>query len=201
MLHAETNYTFLDTKMKDHKINLDSLFVMVNAYQRDNIFRNTLNDFLDLILEDDLGDHKTKMIAHVIREACVQDTIRPTLEKILKWLEDETQIPYFAIDDKIVGLVKFLNAKGFKTIGSCQGGPGHAFSLPTVRIKKLSELENIVGISGTLTNMGVHGFSVKTVNMYQKEPYQPLPESYIEIELWNAEDLEKFNGENDVKST
>lgn len=41
---------------------------------------------------------------------------------------------YDALDPGIVWLVRLLHNHGFKTIGSCQGGDGHSYSLPVAMI-------------------------------------------------------------------
>lgn len=39
------------------------------------------------------------------------------------------------VDPGILAAVEILNAHGFETVESCQGGEGHCYDLPTVRFK------------------------------------------------------------------
>lgn len=93
-------------------------------------------------------------------------------------------IPYCSIDKGIVETVRLLNEHGFKTTGSCEGGSGHRFPLPTVQIRPVGDIDKArKQLCQFLISQGLKSFTVKTVSMHQKselaEPY-----SYVEVEFW-----------------
>jgi hypothetical protein len=89
------------------------------------------------------------------------------------------------MDPEIEPLVRLLNNGGFATIGSCQGGPGHEFSRPTVQVRRSGDLdETRKALCAFMLEHGVEGFTVKTVSMHQGAS-KPEPYSYVELELWS----------------
>ena len=106
---------------------------------------------------------------------------------------DLLEVPLCELDEQIAPLVHCLNAAGFKTIGSCQGGPGHAFSLPCVQIRNGRwSLDNTRrALCEWLLSRGVEGFTVRTVSMHQRSE-SPEPYSYVELELWDQRTLRYF---------
>lgn len=92
------------------------------------------------------------------------------------------------LDPGIADVVIYLWQGGFDTFSSCQGGPGHAFHWPTIRINSgsldLDTLENRV--AGWLIKGRYSGFYIKRVNAYQNEekPWLPDRQSFIEVEFW-----------------
>jgi len=97
------------------------------------------------------------------------------------------------IDEGIRDLVRLIMDDGFRTMGSCEGGEGHCFNLPTIQIENQSDLDTTrKELCAFLLEKGLSGFTVKTVSMHQKSL---IPEnySYVEVEFW-----EKIKGENNV---
>ena len=88
------------------------------------------------------------------------------------------------VDAGIAVFVRLLNESGFPTIGSCEGGAGHQFALPTVQVRRPGDLdETRKALCAFLLDRGIEGFSVKTVAMHQRTA-SPEPYSYVEVELW-----------------
>lgn len=95
------------------------------------------------------------------------------------------------LDPGITDLVHLLRREGFDTFTSCQGGPGHAFEHPTVRIqptdphKMQPEIDRLAGV---LSVNGYGGYYLKAVYAYQNDkiPWQvpDNPQCFIEIEFW-----------------
>ena len=94
------------------------------------------------------------------------------------------------LDAGIAPVVELLRRKGFNTFASCQGGPGHAFERPTVRIEpdNLYQMLSEVGeIALVLSEADYCGYSIKQVNAFQDEatPWIGQPGlNYIEVEFW-----------------
>lgn len=98
-------------------------------------------------------------------------------------------IPYDTIDPGIVGLVRLLNESGFSTIGSCEGGEGHTFSLPTIQIANRGTIAATrQELCTFLLSRGAHGFTISEVYMHQSS-HDPEPYSYVEVELWSQDIL------------
>ncbi|MCI0729668.1 MAG: hypothetical protein L0332_23550 [Chloroflexi bacterium] len=96
---------------------------------------------------------------------------------------------YEPLDPGIADVVHLLRKYGIDTFTSCQGGEGHAFSSPTVRIKpvNLSDMQvEVDRISEILASAGYGGYYIKCCHSYQWEaiPWQPDEQSFIEVEFW-----------------
>lgn len=96
------------------------------------------------------------------------------------------------IDPRIRPVVELLNDAGLRTISSCQGGEGHGFAAPTVRIKPNEPTDFDLSVTAdrcvvVLLALGYTGFTVKRVEHYQStsQPYQPEQLSYVEVEFWS----------------
>lgn len=98
-------------------------------------------------------------------------------------------MPYSEIDPDILPLVELLNANGFPTTSSCQGGEGHAFPRPTIRIDPQGDCEGTATrLSRFLLGRGAHGFSISRVHYHQKSE-APETYSYVELEIWSQDTL------------
>lgn len=93
------------------------------------------------------------------------------------------------LDPGITPVVELLRQAGVNTFSSCQGGEGHAFPVPTIRISPLDP-RNMQGeikrIAQILSSAGHSGYYLKQVEAYQAEPvpWWPQQKSFIEIEFW-----------------
>lgn len=103
------------------------------------------------------------------------------------------------IDPGIADLVRELNEAGIPTIGSCEGGCGHAFARPTVQIRLDPE-----DVAKQLTRPWIEGhmdywrgkvreFMRKkrpntaytvSIHLLVQPSGLPMYESYVELELW-----------------
>ncbi len=93
------------------------------------------------------------------------------------------------IDPGIADAVRFLNANGFSTFGSCEGGTDHLSDLPTIQVAVHGDLDAERNrLCRFLLECGVTGFTVRTVSMHQRSE-RPEPFSYIEFEAWSHETL------------
>ena len=98
-------------------------------------------------------------------------------------------IPYDEIDAGIVGVVRLINSGGFMTTASCEGGDGHRFLRPTVRVASQGDLdETRKALCCWLIENGARGFTASTVLLYQRSG-TPEPYSYVEIEFWSQATL------------
>lgn len=96
------------------------------------------------------------------------------------------------IDEKIAPLVRWLNARGFPTIGSCEGGEGHAFPRPTVQVRTGENVDQTRDeLAAELIRNGAQGFTLRAVTMYQRST-TPEPYSFVELEFWNQPTLSYF---------
>jgi hypothetical protein len=96
-------------------------------------------------------------------------------------------INYDELDEGIRHVVRFLNDRGFTTIGSCEGGDSHQFARPTVQIRTGDDLESLrKRLAESLINIGVHGFTLRSVYLYQNT-LTPKSYSFLELELWSTE--------------
>ena len=92
------------------------------------------------------------------------------------------------IDPLIRPIVNLLNSNGYKTFGSCQGGAGHMFSLPTINIEKpdmtmKGRRDARVDLAGLLTGVGLTGFYIKQIAPYQTSAW-PKGKEFVQIEFW-----------------
>jgi len=102
---------------------------------------------------------------------------------------DQHPILFGQIDSGIAEVVAKLNDNGFQTIGSCEGGDGHTFHLPTIQVQASGDLDLArKTLCRFLLSRGVSGFTVKTISMHQKSEH-PEDFSYIEIEFWSQDTL------------
>lgn len=96
------------------------------------------------------------------------------------------------LDPGIVPVVELLRQAGINTFSSCQGGEGHMFATPTVRITPIDP-QNMSGeinrIAQLLASAGYSGYYLKQVEAYQTEPvpWWPRRQSFIEVEFWGLE--------------
>lgn len=94
------------------------------------------------------------------------------------------------LDPGIAPVVKLLRRKGLNTFASCEGGPGHAFERPTVRIEPdnlFYMLPEVGDIPLVLSEAGYSGYSIKEVHAFQNKPTPwtgPPGLNYIEVEFW-----------------
>jgi hypothetical protein len=94
------------------------------------------------------------------------------------------------LDPGIKDLVFYLREGGFDTITSCQGGRGHSFSMPTIRINPHGDMGEVEKrLAEWLTRGGYSGYYIKQINSYQTEPLPwivggELPTSFVEVEFW-----------------
>lgn len=93
------------------------------------------------------------------------------------------------LDPGIADVVYMLRREGFNTFSSCQGGKGHDFSLPMVRIHPENPIDmrpEIMSIAETLADAGYRGFYIKAVQAFQgARPWLPETQSFIEVEFWS----------------
>lgn len=93
------------------------------------------------------------------------------------------------LDPGISPVVELLRQAGVNTFSSCQGGTGHTFPVPTIRISPIDP-NNMQGeikqIAQVLSSAGYSGYYLKRVEAYQSEPepWWPRRQSFIEIEFW-----------------
>jgi len=94
------------------------------------------------------------------------------------------------LDPGIAPVVELLRRKGFNTFASCEGGEGHAFTHPTVRIEPLSIYYmsgNAIELALVLSVAGYQGYSIKQINSFQVSPVPWTGQpglNYIEVEFW-----------------
>lgn len=93
------------------------------------------------------------------------------------------------LDPGIANVVALLRASGIDTFSSCQGGPGHEFNCPTIRIAPPDPLDmetEVRRVARVLIETGYGGFYVKTVVAFQNraEPWQVDKVSFVEVEFW-----------------
>lgn len=95
------------------------------------------------------------------------------------------------LDPGIAATVLYLRGGGFDTFTSCQGGEGHAFNMPTIRINPHGDMgETEKRLAEYLIKGGYSGFYIKQINSYQTEPVPWVvegdnwPQSFIEVEFW-----------------
>lgn len=103
----------------------------------------------------------------------------------------KAQVIEWGIDEGILPVVMVLNDAGFDTFSSCQGGEGHAFASPTVRIKLPASargmaVEAEIGrMAEVLIEAGYGGFYIKHIRSYQLSgEWQPDSQPFIEVEFW-----------------
>lgn len=93
------------------------------------------------------------------------------------------------LDEGIKEVVELLRANDINTFTSCEGGEGHAFAMPTIRInpnpsKYMDEEE--IEISKILANADYGGYYLKLCHAYQNDvrPWDAGHQHFIEIEFW-----------------
>lgn len=96
---------------------------------------------------------------------------------------------YEPLDAGIAPVVDLLRSCRFNTTTSCEGGQGHAFGSPTVRIKPIDPErmpEEMARIAVILSDAGYGGYYLKACHSYQQgpEPWKPGEMSFIELEFW-----------------
>ena len=95
-----------------------------------------------------------------------------------------------SIDPGIRKVVILLNRHGLKTTGSCEGGDGHAFDLPTVVLKDTGKVTADM-IAGVLIGAGFAGFTVAHHRFYQDAPIPwELGAHNFVVEFWRSEKVE-----------
>jgi hypothetical protein len=96
------------------------------------------------------------------------------------------------IDPGIRPLVELLNRNGLKTTASCQGGEGHEWRRPAVRVvpseSRPQALHALADeLARVLIQHGYTGFSIGCVHHYQSAalPWRPAEMSYVEVDFWS----------------
>lgn len=95
---------------------------------------------------------------------------------------------YAPLDPGIAEVVNLLRSKGFDTFSSCEGGEGHDFDMPTVRINPRDDRymdEDEIKISALLSENDYGGYYIKLCHAYQSDviPWRDN-QNFIEIEFW-----------------
>lgn len=96
------------------------------------------------------------------------------------------------LDPGIAPVVELLRSKGFDTFASCEGGPGHLFERPVVRIEPENiflMLDDVTEIAWCLSEAGYNGYSIKQVNAFQDKPNPWTGQAglnYVEVEFWQC---------------
>lgn len=95
------------------------------------------------------------------------------------------------LDEYIAPVVNILRTEGINTFSSCEGGEGHCFEYPTVRISPRNPYDmrpEIAKIAAILSKHGYNGYYIKSVYSYQDKPSPWLPRqmNFIEIEFWQV---------------
>lgn len=93
------------------------------------------------------------------------------------------------LDPGIAHLVYLLRGHNHDTFSSCEGGAGHAFTSPTIRINPMNPddmREQCADISSILSDYGFSGYYIKHVYAYQEAATRwDVPnQNFIEIEFW-----------------
>lgn len=95
------------------------------------------------------------------------------------------------LDPGIADVVHWLRRNGINTFASCQGGKGHSYKFPTVRIQpgdpEAMQLD-AMNVARVLAAAGYRGYYIKQVHTYQDKPFpwKPATQSFIEVEFWSA---------------
>lgn len=98
-------------------------------------------------------------------------------------------LPIEEIDPLIRNLVIALNDAGFETTGSCEGGPGHAFELPTIVFAATEDKEETRrDVTAWLIDHGVSGFTIGVQYHHQCSVF-PDECTHVRLELWSQETL------------
>lgn len=101
------------------------------------------------------------------------------------------------LDPGIADAVHLLRRYGVPTFASCEGGEGHSFQHPTIRIHtrytfryRGPALVRPETIARLLTSAGYAGFYIKRVDCYQNtaEPWKSETMSFFEVEFWAEKD-------------
>jgi hypothetical protein len=94
------------------------------------------------------------------------------------------------LDTNIAPVVYLLREQGFNTFTSCDGGEGHAFRYPTVRIAPDGSILSAESLAARtalfLLEAGYKGFFVKAVYSYggSVEIGGKIMDSFVEVEFW-----------------
>lgn len=153
-------------------------------------FNDALKKILDVSKPDLLTDSEAQYVVkenrHIASEALAgAGRANGTKTVVLH----EIDISDYPLDEGIADLVFLLRENGFNTFTSCQGGEGHAFDSPTIRIDPLhrSGMEAEAGrLAAVLSAAGYAGYYIKICRSYQQEatPWgEPLCD-FIELEFW-----------------
>src|SRR5712692_4150402 len=97
---------------------------------------------------------------------------------------DDTQL-----DSGIKEIVLSLYKVGFRTYASCQGGKGHCFSLPIVRMlpdEGKTAAETHIRLLKFMINLGIVGYTISCAYEYPTSDGILGGES-IDLELWDLE--------------
>lgn len=109
------------------------------------------------------------------------------IERVISDLEqvrDDGRID--ELDAGIAPVVRLLREHGVNTFASCQGGEGHAFASPVVRIwpnNPAGVATEMTEIARVLSSAGYGGYYLKEINSYQTG-MRPRYETFIEVEFW-----------------
>lgn len=98
------------------------------------------------------------------------------------------------LDPGIAPIVELLRQNGIDTFASCEGGEGHMFSLPTVRIapRDVNDMRSDIDqVAIVLSEAGFGGYYLKQVYAYQDDPFAWDNEGqhFIELEFWSEDFL------------
>jgi len=112
---------------------------------------------------------------------------------------------YGELDPGIADTVHLLRTNGFNTFTSCQGGDGHDFRQPTIRIQPadLADMRSEADkLANVLSAANYSGYYIKECRSFQNEavPWMEHDWSFIEVEFW-AEPLIVPDGVNVTSGT
>jgi len=96
---------------------------------------------------------------------------------------------YAELDQEIAWIVMLLRDNGINTFTSCQGGEGHSFSAPTIRIipTDVNFMQpDVDRIARVLSGAYIGGYYLKQCYSYQSgpQPWGRADQHFIEIEFW-----------------
>lgn len=99
---------------------------------------------------------------------------------------------YEPLDEGIAETVHLLRNNGFDTFSSCDGGLGHTFSMPTIRIAcETDQLARVrTSLAAVLSDFGYSGYHIKLYYPYQSgpHPWGNENQSFVEVEFWNPKE-------------
>ena len=95
---------------------------------------------------------------------------------------------YEKLDKHIRPVVLLLRSYGVNTFSSCEGGKGHPFQSPTIRISpRHSDMaEDEKWVAEVLSSAGYGGYYIKQYSHYQHSSVKwEALKDFLEIEFWD----------------